>query len=407
MGYDPAISIPTLIGSFLSCLATSCVLISYTVFSQPQQLPLRHVLVLNLALAEFINSLNNSVSGIYVIAHRHEVAAGTSCELNGFIGQLSVQAADFSILAIALITLFTVIKKSYLPSTSSFRKIVVCGLVWFVPLITSSTAAGLRVLQPVSGNWCWITKDRTDLRYALGHGWRFSIIIATILIYGYIYFYIQHHFSSNRALRLSVFGGYVSTAPPSRDLGKLEEVSKRLSQNIETARQSMTLTRIVSHPEPDSIAPSTSNTATTSTTLNPTNLTPNHKKPSQTLTIDTNITLSSPPPPELFESPTSIRTHMQQQSSHRHAQVEREVCRMLLLNAYPVAYVILWLPGIADRIVEAATGSAPRWLMILQSSTQFIGLANALTYGFNEHMRRRNGREQNEGYGWSWRRGVV
>lgn len=226
-----------------------------------------------------------------------------------------------------------------------------------------------------------------------------------------------------------------------------QEVSKRLSQNIETARQSMTLTRNY-RPEPDSITPSTLNTATTSTTLNPANLTPNsdtslrrnseltidipshslelhfldypvppsaavlarhrlREKPSQTLTIDTNITLSSPPPPELFESPTSIRTHMQQQSFYRHAQVEREVRRMLLLNAYPVAYVLLWLPGIINRIVEAATGNSPRWLLILQSSTQFVGLANALTYGFNEHMRGRNKHDPNEGYGWSWRRGMV
>ncbi|KAK7730162.1 hypothetical protein SLS57_001823 [Botryosphaeria dothidea] len=177
-----------------------------------------------------------------------------------------------------------------------------CASVWVVPLITSSIAAGFGALQPVGGNWCWITRDRTDLRYALGHGWRFAIIIATIFVYAYIYIYIQHHFSSNKALRLSVFGGYVSTAPPSRDLGKLEvelarpnttmtqktveckdvqmiaevdqEVSKRLSQNIETARQSMTLTRNY-RPEPDSITPSTLNTATTSTTLNPANLTPN------------------------------------------------------------------------------------------------------------------------------------
>ncbi|GME40462.1 Epoxide hydrolase-like protein [Neofusicoccum parvum] len=476
MGYDPAISLPTLIGSLLSCLATSCVLLSYTIYVQ-QQRSFRHALVFNLALAEFVNSLNNSISGIYVVAHRHRVSAGTACEFNGFIGQLSVQAADFSILAIALITLLTVIKKTYIPSASWFRKLVICASVWFVPLITSSTAAGFGALQPTGGNWCWISRDRTDLRYALGHGWRFLIILATVCIYAYIYIYIQHHFSSSKALRLSVFGAYVSTAPPSRDLGKLEmdlakpnptltsqkaleskdlqmiaeidqEVSKRLSEHIETARHSMALTRLHSRPEPDSITPTTPTTATTTTPSNLTNLLaepnaalrrnseltidiPSHslelhfldypfppssailsrqrlrEKPSQTLTIDTTITPSSPPPPELFESPTSIRTHMQQQSSHRHAQVEREVRRMLLLNAYPVAYVVLWLPGIANRIVEAAMGSSPRWLLILQSTTQYIGLANALTYGFNEHMRSRVRRDLTEGFGWSWRRGVV
>ena len=49
-------------------------------------------------------------------------------------------------------------------------------------------------LKPVSGNWCWISGKRTDLRYALGHGWRFSIILGTIGIYIYIWVYMRRHF---------------------------------------------------------------------------------------------------------------------------------------------------------------------------------------------------------------------
>lgn len=60
---------------------------------------------------------------------------------------------------------------------------------------------------------------------------------------------------------------------------------------------------------------------------------------------------------------------------------------MLLLNGYPIAYVILWMPGILNRIMEAA-GHPSEVLGILQASTQFIGLANAITYGVNEHLRR-------------------
>lgn len=50
-------------------------------------------------------------------------------------------------------------------------------------------------LKPASGNWCWISGKRTDLRYALGHGWRFSIIFVTIGIYIYIWIYMRHHFT--------------------------------------------------------------------------------------------------------------------------------------------------------------------------------------------------------------------
>ncbi|KFY31983.1 hypothetical protein V493_00618 [Pseudogymnoascus sp. VKM F-4281 (FW-2241)] len=60
--------------------------------------------------------------------------------------------------------------------------------------------------------------------------------------------------------------------------------------------------------------------------------------------------------------------------------------KMLLLNGYPIAYIILWIPGIANRLVESL-GTSPRWLEALQSSTQFIGLANALTYGLSEQKR--------------------
>lgn len=61
--------------------------------------------------------------------------------------------------------------------------------------------------------------------------------------------------------------------------------------------------------------------------------------------------------------------------------------RMLLLNGYPIAYIILWIPGMANRLVEVVNGSSPVWLRALQASTQFVGLANAVTYGLNEQAR--------------------
>lgn len=67
-------------------------------------------------------------------------------------------------------------------------------------------------------------------------------------------------------------------------------------------------------------------------------------------------------------------------------KVDREIWRMLLLNMYPVTYLILWIPGIANRIAEGM-GHQVRVLVILQSSTQFIGLANATVYLYKEHRR--------------------
>jgi len=50
MAYDAPVLIPTLIGSLLSCVATTGVLISYIIYAE-QQKSFRHALVLNLALA--------------------------------------------------------------------------------------------------------------------------------------------------------------------------------------------------------------------------------------------------------------------------------------------------------------------------------------------------------------------
>jgi len=59
--------------------------------------------------------------------------------------------------------------------------------------------------------------------------------------------------------------------------------------------------------------------------------------------------------------------------------------RMLLLNAYPLAYIILSIPGIVNRLLEAS-GHKSHIMQAIQASMQFVGLANALTYGWNERM---------------------
>jgi hypothetical protein len=59
--------------------------------------------------------------------------------------------------------------------------------------------------------------------------------------------------------------------------------------------------------------------------------------------------------------------------------------KMLLLNSYPFAYIILWTPGIANRLIEAS-GHTSNVMQILQASTQLVGLTNALMYGWNERI---------------------
>ena len=55
------------------------------------------------------------------------------------------------------------------------------------------------------------------------------------------------------------------------------------------------------------------------------------------------------------------------------------------MNAYPIFYVILSIPGIANRLVEAWGGTS-KILQLMQASIQYVGLANAITYGWNERI---------------------
>ncbi|KNG49596.1 glucose receptor git3 protein [Stemphylium lycopersici] len=400
MPYNLAVAIPTLVGSLLSFVATSCVLISYIVYAD-QQRSFRHALVLNLALAEFINSLNNSISGIYAIVNKGSITLGPACSLNGWVGQWSVQAADFSILAIAIITLLTITRKTYMPNASLMMKIAICGSVWLIPTITATTAAGLKEITPVSGNWCWISGERPDLRYILGHGWRFSIIFGTIGIYIYIWIYMKRHFTKMHVLSKGRSYNQGSAAKRrefrrddaielrSESQTELHEINVEYGYEVkhsdgrsttstgkdEMSSSAVELERDGSHRSEVMLSPTSPKTIYDKGGPDPY---PPHNAKRNIATIMT--------PGPATEGSGVHQSGNQQSSGGMSRNVEYEIKKMLLLNAYPVLYIILWLPGILNRLVEAA-GSSSYPLTILQCSTQYIGLANAITYGFNEHLK--------------------
>lgn len=105
-----------------------------------------------------------------------------------------------------------------------------------------------------------------------------------------------------------------------------------------------------------------------------------------------NTTSALGPPKSYFDPTSSNETTASEFPKRRQTRkMEREIKRMLLLNAYPIMYVILWIPGLVNRFMEA-TGNTPsnkRVLAALQASSQFVGLANAVTYGFNTALRTR------------------
>ncbi len=94
----------------------------------------------------------------------------------------------------------------------------------------------------------------------------------------------------------------------------------------------------------------------------------------------------APSPTQYYYPPRTSRAHVHHLSIPvMDEKRQRQVAKILLLNAYPIAYIVLWIPGLCNRLVEAS-GHTSRVLQLMQATTQFVGFTNALTYGWNENV---------------------
>ncbi|KAF9881554.1 hypothetical protein CkaCkLH20_00700 [Colletotrichum karsti] len=432
-------------------------------------------------------------------------------------GKLSVQASDFSILAIAVVTFLTITRKTYMPNASTFRKVIICLSVWIVPIVTSATATAMGQMEPVSGNWCWISRNRPDLRYALTHGWRFAIIFTTILIYLYVWWYLGRHFRSMVSTSDPLYDtgnssssggngvtssirkkqGFEIIGTPELEMDQFErpkatfndsfksspnmddeqkEWSQRVNAGAGRARRSSSddddeepvkkpartshfieeadtrrkMSARISRFDDQDMDMSQASEARFSyleqeeklqrsagggpsylhRDMQPpskarfsrhgmADMISSHRKGSRSRssTLSWNLPPSRDLSRDFPPNPSVSNVNTKQPAQNVTAtmmsdfpirkqtrKVEREIKRMMLLNAYPVMYVLLWIPGLVNRLMEASgNNSQSRVLAALQSSSQYIGLANAITYGFNQHVRHRI---KGDLFGWTRRNSV-
>ncbi|KAF0636452.1 hypothetical protein FPSE5266_00818 [Fusarium pseudograminearum] len=325
-------------------------------------------------VAEFTNTLNNSVSGIIFIK-TGQLKAGTPCVVNGFIGQLSVSASDFSVLAISVTTLLTVTRHMYIPTTSKTRKTLICGAIWTMPLITSLIPTIMGEMEPVGGNWCWISSTRSDLRYGMTHGWRFFIIFTTIIIYIYIWIYLRRHLGPrNKKTRQTIsFSTHNTNSVFSKGS---KEMGFRVMRE-------------------DTLELDTFGTFEPNILPNSPTMFDQRRSFWNTLQRDKieeiqDAGLETQEPHSSRQPYTNVlQTNASEFPQRRGTRdVEVEIKRMMLLNGYPFMYVLLWTPGLVNRLLEAlGTPVSETTIAALNTSTQFIGFANAATYGFNHYLR--------------------
>jgi hypothetical protein len=360
---------------------------------------------------------------------------------------MSVQASDFSILVIALVTLLTITRTTYLPDASRWRKIAICVSVWVVPFITATIATSMGKMGPVSGNWCWIVSSQTGLRYALTHGWRIAIIFFTAGIYIFVWWYMNRHFRSMVSSTVSDLSGATERSRRKRKgfkrMNDGDDAGERGQQDTELSTVSKSRISRVCEDQWEMSAPEAAYVRTQEEELTPggrkraagrrsrassvcsvSDSEPEdyndihnriieeegraqqyqqyqlyqqeqqqrqQQQQQQAPTMKTTSSRKAPPPalnnPKVDATATTGSEFPQRRQTR---QMEREIKRMLLLNAYPIMYVILWIPGLVNRFLEATGNtSQSRVLAALQSSSQFIGLANALTYGFNTALRKK------------------
>lgn len=345
---------------------------------------------------------------------------------------MSVQASDFSILVIALVTLLTITRTTYMPSASRWRKIGICVSVWVVPLITATIATSMGKMGPVSGNWCWIISSQTGLRYALTHGWRIAIIFFTAGIYIFVWWYMNRHFRSMVSTTITDLSGATERSRRKRKgfnrMNNEREDGDVERQDTELSTVSKSRISRVLDDQWEMSAPEAAYVRTNEDDINDEELTPGGRKRAprsrassicsvsdsesedyndihnriieeetrgqqgqQPPTMKTTPKRKAPPAAlktGKFDATATTESEFPQRRQTR--QMEREIKRMLLLNAYPIMYVILWIPGLVNRFMEATGNtSQSRVLAALQSSSQFVGLANALTYGFNTALRKK------------------
>jgi hypothetical protein len=139
------------------------------------------------------------MSGFWVMSGA-KLTAGDFCTVNGFVGQVSVQAADLSTLVIAIVTFIGLARPQ-----KSERWLHKLGehwhwmllIIWTIPLITATIAYFWVGYGPSGGNYCWIsgkTPDNMVARYVLTLFLRLLIFLIILVLYTYLYIFIRRHY---------------------------------------------------------------------------------------------------------------------------------------------------------------------------------------------------------------------
>lgn len=286
--------------SSISCIASFFSIITITIKAS-KNFSVRYRMVLFLMIAHFLNSGNNSLMNWWINLH-HGVLNPWYCTLNGFIGQFTVQAADFSILLIGIVTCITITNPMELcfSRIESFLPLAFFGIIG---ICTATSTIGLKTIGydwlGNSGDWCWFSPYHslsTTIRFTLTQGPRMAIFLVLILLYGKTFLFL-------------------------RNLSRKTMMTEQIQWSMKSDKSANCHSFI----EPKE--PTSSDSSKSSSTL--------------------------------------------EQERIRSVQY-----KMLI---FPIVYIIIWTPGIVNRIFDAE-GKPNSITQLLQSLTQLMGFVDSLVY---------------------------
>lgn len=123
-------------------------------------------MVAKMSPSDAMNGCVGLFSQLYKLAtHGKGLRQGVACRVDGVVVQLSIQAVDISILAIALVTVLAVTRPHYFEQWSAHKSITITLATWAMPIATSLLVLALDKYEPATGGWCWIASKPAFLRY--------------------------------------------------------------------------------------------------------------------------------------------------------------------------------------------------------------------------------------------------
>ncbi|KAJ3095079.1 hypothetical protein HDU97_007310 [Phlyctochytrium planicorne] len=245
----------------------------------------------------------------------------TFCTIEGYLSQYTVQGADLTTFALALVT-FAFSKSSHNIDTLTHRlkqveRIVhpITTAIFVAPLIVA-TMVYVLFLNVLSTKWCMIDRDPNRFAIFTIHGFTYAprifIILSILVMYTIMY----------RSFRV-----------------RIRELEKTLTSSIST---DMRVSKL--------------------------------EEGRHSIAIDAFEN------PRLNPGRSAVEEEREQYQIRTKANAQRAAIMKLLF--YPAAYTILWLPGLVHRFAEASNRS-PDVLLItnfLQFTTHLVGFANSIIF---------------------------